>query len=59
MTVTEDCTRAEVIECLALLNAEAKALTRRGYTGTRSQRYADLHGHIDGLLTDLQTMPCA
>lgn len=52
--VTDDTTRAELAETLALLNAEAKALTRRGHTGTRSAEYAAWHERIDALLEEWQ-----
>lgn len=51
--VTEQPTRAELIEALGYLNADAKAMRRRGKVGTLGQRYEDQHGRIDALLTDL------
>jgi hypothetical protein len=56
LVVTPDATRAEVLESLAHLLAEAKGLSRRGKCGTLSQRYADLHANIDALVTELERL---
>lgn len=52
--VTDETTAEELAETLALLNAEAKALSRRGYIGTRSAEYKAWHGRIDAVLGDWQ-----
>lgn len=56
MTVTEETTRDDVIAALGYLNATAKDISRRGYTGTESADYASMHARIDGLLTTLGEM---
>lgn len=53
VTVTDDSTREDLALCLANLNEQAKFEGRRGYVGTRGQRYADLHANIDLILTEL------
>lgn len=50
--VTDETTPEELAETLALLNAEAKALTRRGFIGTRSPEYAAWHARINAVLGD-------
>lgn len=52
VTVTDDTTREELAETLALLNADAKAMTRRGWTATRGPEYARQHARIDSVLSD-------
>lgn len=51
--ITDDTTREELAETLALLNADAKAISRRGYVGTASAEYAAKHRQINGVLGDL------
>lgn len=48
-----DTTREMLAETLALLNADAKAISRRGYVGTASAEYGVKHGQIDAVLSDL------
>lgn len=55
-TVTEDCTRDDVMAALGFLNATAKDLRRRGYIGTASADYARMHERIDDLLATLGEM---
>lgn len=43
-------TRADLCELLAEFNADAKAISRRGYCGTRCQGYEDAHASIDDIL---------
>lgn len=50
--VTDDTTRAELADTLAILCAEAKAVRRRGLTGVRSENYAAWHRRIDAVLRD-------
>ncbi len=51
--VTDDSTRADLIEALSYLNATAKDIRRKGYTGTASDAYTRQHQRIDALLTEL------
>ena len=55
--VTDDSTREDLALCLANLNEQAKFEGRRGYVGTRGQRYADLHANMDMILTELLARP--
>lgn len=48
---TPDSTRDDLAATMAHLCDQAKELRRRGYAGTASQRYADLHANIDVLLS--------
>ena len=57
IVVTPDSTRAELIESLAHLTAEAKALSRQGRRGTLSPRYEAIHADIDTLVTELERIP--
>lgn len=52
--ITDGTTRDELAETLALLNAEAKALSRRGFTATRGEKYAMWHEYINSVLDDWQ-----
>ena len=52
--VTADSTRDDLTEAARNICAEAKALSRRGFAGVMSQRYADLHGSLDVLITELE-----
>lgn len=51
--VTNPTSQADLARDLALLNTEAKALTRRGYTATRSDEYEVWHERINAVLGDL------
>ena len=51
--VTDDSTRADLIEALSYLNATAKDMRRKGYTGTASEAYTRQHARIDALLYEL------
>lgn len=53
LVVTDDTTREELLEALTNLCAGAKAMSRRGYIGTRSAEYARQHERIDAVLSDL------
>lgn len=53
VVITEDTTRADLAETLALLNVAAKAMSRRGKVGTMSDAYRVQHGRIDAVLEDL------
>lgn len=56
MTTTIDgrtLTGPDLRELLAAFNADAKALSRRGYCGTATLEYADAHASIDQALTAL------
>ena len=45
--------RADLIEALGWLNATAKDMRRKGYTGTASEAYARQHRRIDAILDEL------
>lgn len=51
---TPDATRDELALSMAHLCYQAKELRRRGYSGTASQRYADLHMNLNVLITTWQ-----
>lgn len=51
--ITDETTREELAETLALLNDNAKRIHRRGYIGTRSNEYDLAHERINGVLGDL------
>lgn len=51
MTIVTD--RVCILDKLADANERAKAIARRGYSGTASDDYRDAHSHIDWLLTRL------
>lgn len=46
--------RDKLLVQLAELAIEAELLSRRGYVGNRSERYADLHNNINAVLTQLE-----
>jgi hypothetical protein len=50
--VTEDTTREELAETLALLNADAKAMSRRGKSAMLRPEYERAHKRINAVLTD-------
>lgn len=52
IVVTDHTTRAELAEILALANAEAKAISRRGMVAMLRPEYADAHQTLDALLED-------
>ncbi len=54
IVVTDDTTRSELAETLALLNTDAKELSRRGYIGTHGAEYERVHLIINEVLTDLE-----
>jgi hypothetical protein len=53
IVVNDDTTRADLILALGYLNDTAKAIRRKGYTGTASDAYARQHQRIDALLSEL------
>lgn len=57
MRVTEGDTHADIIDCLQLLNADAKRTLRKDNLGRENPRWASLHEHINDLLDDLQRLP--
>jgi hypothetical protein len=57
VVVRDTTTRAEIAEILALANADAKAISRRGMTAMLRPEYADAHETIDALLTDWLAAP--
>jgi hypothetical protein len=54
VVVTDDCTRADLAETLALLNDNAKRIHRRGYIGVASEAYVLAHRRIDAVLDSWQ-----
>jgi len=53
IVITDDCSRADLLDALHYLNDTAKDMRRKGYTGTASDAYARQHARIDALLTEL------
>lgn len=51
--VTDDTSREDLIAAIGYLNDTAKAIRRKGYTGTASAAYARQHARIDALLDEL------
>ena len=45
--------RADLLDLLTEFNADAKALSRRGWCGTATVEYADAHQAIDDVLEAL------
>ena len=54
--VYEDDWATATLKALHEANDQAKTLRRRGLTGTRGNEYARLHGVIDALLFELETL---
>lgn len=54
VTVTEDTTLEAIAETIGLLNAEVKAMSRRGYIGTRTAEYAQWHARLNDVLDDYE-----
>lgn len=50
--ITDDTTRADLAVTIAIQCEAAKAISRRGYTGTRGAEYRIVHERIDVLLGD-------
>ena len=50
--VEDSTTKAELAETITLLNADAKAMSRRGFTVTHGAEYARQHARIDAVLSD-------
>ena len=48
-----DLDRADLLDLLTEFNADAKALSRRGWCGTATVEYADCHASIDACLEAL------
>ena len=55
--ITDDTTRADLADTLAILNAEAKDMSRRGKVGTLSADYARQHERINAVLEDYGRAP--
>jgi hypothetical protein len=51
--VDDDTSREDLILALGYLNDTAKAIRRKGYTGTASDAYTRQHARIDALLGEL------
>lgn len=51
--VTDEDTREDLAETLDILNAAAKAISRRGFTGTRSAEYDVAHDRVNSVLGEL------
>lgn len=57
VVVTDSTTRRQLAETLAWLNADAKAMRRRGYVGTASADYNRQHARINAVLDDWERAP--
>lgn len=55
--VTDDTRRPDLAETLALLNAEAKTISRRGKAAMLGDDYRLRHEYINSVLTDLLRLP--
>lgn len=54
VVVTDETTLADLAETPAILNAEAKAMSRRGKCGTETAEYQRRHLLIDSVLDDYE-----
>lgn len=55
LRVTDDTTRDELVTALALLCADAKRSSRRGYIGTHNNaEYVRLHERMDALVDEVR-----
>ena len=54
VVVTDDTTLEQLAETLHLLNAEAKAMSRRGKCGTDTDEYRRWHERISAVLDDYE-----
>lgn len=54
--IYDDTRRTDIIAKLTAANAEANAIRRTGYTGTRGWRYGVVHDGINGLLDELDAL---
>lgn len=57
VVVTDDTTRADLLELLDLINRDAKAISRRGKSARLRPEYAKVHAMLNDVLTDLQAQP--
>lgn len=55
--ITDDTTRPDLAETLALLNAEAKAISRRGKAAMLGPEYKAWHERINAVLCDYEVAP--
>lgn len=55
--ITDDTTRPDLAETLALLNAEAKAISRRGKAAMLGEEYRLRHEYINSVLEDWEAAP--
>ena len=55
IVVNDDTTRADIVAALGYLTDTAKAIRRKGHTGTASSAYARQHARIDAMLTQLDS----
>lgn len=53
--VTDDYDRAHITDAIALLNVDAKAMSRAGKTRTLTPSYAATHARINALLDELES----
>lgn len=54
VVMSDETKRKVQLARLARLNAEAKALSRRGYVGSATAEYAGWHQQINELLSELE-----
>jgi hypothetical protein len=55
--ITDETTRADLADTLAILNAEAMRISRRGKVGTLSDDYRLRHEYINSVLSDWEQAP--
>lgn len=55
--ITDETPRAALAVTLALLNAEAKTISRRGKCGTLTEDYDLSHERINAVLSDWEQAP--
>lgn len=56
VVVTDDTTRAELLELLALKNADAKTMSRRGRSHRARPEYARCHAMLNDILDDIDIL---
>lgn len=52
--ITDNTPREDIAELLAVFNADAKVISRRGKSARLRPEYEDAHDHLNALLTDWQ-----
>lgn len=57
IVITAETTRTDLADTLAILNADAMRISRRGKVGTLSEAYETVHRRIDAVLGDWERAP--